>query len=156
MRWIIIAATFAGAAFTGSAFAQTGQPAPVPGPGMGMMRADSDGDGVVTRAEATAQADAQFAAMDVDHDGKVTGDERRAAFQARAGGGRMRGRGGTHGGGDTIMTRDDFRARALARFDRTDTNHDGKIDAAEIEAMRQMRMQRRNGAGTAPAPAPQQ
>jgi len=165
MRDLVVAAALVASALgAGAASAQTAQSAPAAPSaapargGMGWMRADSNGDGVVTRAEATAEADGQFAAMDTNRDGKVTGDEMRAAFAARAGGaGGGRGMGGGRfgggAGGDMTMTREDFRARALARFDRSDANHDGKIDQAEIEAMRQMRMTRR---ADAPTGTPQQ
>ena len=148
MRFLVNAA-LAAAAFTGPAVGQTAPAIPAspaaPAPATGFPRADADGDGIVTRAEATAQADVQFNAMDRNRDGKVTGDERRAAFAARAGG---RGMGGRFGGsgGEISMSRDDFRARALARFDRNDANHDGKVDQAEVAAARQMRMQRRQQA----------
>lgn len=171
MRNMLIAVVLSGTAFAGSAAAQTPPPAAgAPARGMGTVRADANGDGVVTRAEASAQADAQFEAMDANRDGKVTGEEMRAAFQARAaaagaggrfGGGRF-GRGaGDAPGTDMALTREDMRARALTRFDRNDANHDGKVDQAEMAAARQMRMNRSatrsDGSGApAPAPAPQQ
>jgi Ca2+-binding EF-hand superfamily protein len=157
MHKLVAAAALAASAAGAAAVGQTAPPAPantMPGRGLGMMRADANGDGVVTRAEATAQADAQFDAMDTNRDGKVTGEEMRAAFTARtggAGGGRgMGGRFGNQGGTDMSMTRDDFRARALARFDRNDANHDGKVDAAEMDAARQMRMNRGGDSSAAP------
>jgi hypothetical protein len=42
---------------------------------------------------------------------------------------------GGNGGGRTL-TRADATARAGARFDRMDTNHDGKLDATEMAAAR--------------------
>jgi len=156
MREVVVAATLAVGALTGLSGPGAAQSTPPasspPSRGMGMMRADTDGDGVVTRAEATAQADAQFAAADTDRDGKVTADERRAAFAAGAPGGRFRGGPAS----DTTMTRDDFRTRALSRFDWTDANGDGRIDAAEINAMRQMRMNRGSDAAAAATSTPQQ
>jgi len=128
---------------------------PVTAGGAGVMRADANGDGIVTRDEATTQADAQFDAADTNRDGKVTGDEMRAAFQAR-GGSNGRGMGGRFGdgaGSDIAIDRDNYRARALARFDRNDANHDGKVDQAEVAAARQQRMERR---GDAAAATPQQ
>jgi hypothetical protein len=35
-----------------------------------------------------------------------------------------------------FVTREQFRERALARFDRADANHDGTVTAAERQAMR--------------------
>lgn len=154
MRNVLVAAALAASAFAGAAAAQAPQSASPPMRGMGIVRADANSDGVVTRAEASAQADAHFDAMDANRDGKVTGDEMRAAFQARAGAaGGSRGIGGRFGGsvGAAMeMTRDDMRARALARFDRNDANHDGKVDQAEMAAARQMRMNGRGGAAAAP------
>ena len=148
------------ATMAGAAAAQTApllSASPMPGRGMRMMHADTDGDGFVTRAEAAAQADAQFDGMDANRDGKVTGDEMRAAWQARGGNGGSHGTGGRAGigaRGDLTATREDFRARALARFDRADANRDGRVDAAEMDAMRQRRMNR--GSDTTAAASPQQ
>lgn len=130
--------------------------------GGGMMRADTDHDGTITRAEMIAEAEARFAAMDTNKDGKVTADERDAAREAmiaqwrggangpRAGGGGMR------GDPDRVDTRDDTVRRAGARFDRLDTNHDGKLDATEIAAARPMRGPRPDGGDMPPAPTPAQ
>ncbi|MEA1082974.1 hypothetical protein SFC76_01775 [Sphingomonas sp. CD22] len=128
-----------------AAVAQTVPPAPPPGGGM--MRLDANHDGVITRPEMIAEAEARFAAMDADKDGKVTPAERDAARpQWRGAGNRPR------GGGDREMTRAETLARAGQRFDRLDTNHDGKLDAAELAAARPMRGPR--GGGDTPPPAP--
>jgi hypothetical protein len=151
MRKPVVAAALSLAALGAApSLAQT-TPA-TPSRGLGMTRADVNGDGVVSRAEATAQADMQFDAADADRDGKVTGDEMRAAAAARARTG-GRGIGGRFGGsgGDVALTRDDYRARALARFDHNDANHDGNVDQAEMAAARQERMERR-GQGIAAQP----
>jgi hypothetical protein len=137
------------------AVAQTMPPAPPPGGGM--MRLDANHDGVVTRAEMIAEADARFAAMDTNKDGKVTPEERDAAREAmraqwRGGGGGNGPRGGgagMRGGGDREMSRAETLDRAGQRFDRLDTNHDGKLDAAELAAARPMRGPR-GGGDTAP------
>jgi hypothetical protein len=120
-------------------------PAPSPSPARAMMQADANSDGIVTRDEALAQADAQFAAMDTDHNGKLTGEERRAGMAAlraaRTGGDTPRPprgdgpRGGGYmGGGD--MTQAAFRDRAAQRFDRLDADHDGTVSRAEMTATR--------------------
>lgn len=135
-------------------------------PGGGMMRADANHDGTISRAEMIADAQARFAAMDADKDGKVTGDEREAAREAmraqRPGGGQggRGGFGGGFGGGgmrgdpDRVVTREDDAQRAGARFDRLDANHDGKLDAAEIAAARPMRGPRGRGDMPPAPPAP--
>ncbi len=123
-------------------------PAPPPPPPRATMQADIDGDGLVTRDEALAQADAQFATMDADHDGRLSAEERRAGMAAmrasRPGSGdglrppregsRPRGAAGAMAGGD--MTQAAFRDRAGQRFDRLDTDRDGKVDRAEMAAAR--------------------
>ncbi|WP_162140019.1 hypothetical protein [Sphingomonas sp. Mn802worker] len=115
------------------------------------MRADANGDGVVTRDEVIADADRRFATMDTDGDGKLSRDESRAARPHR----RVYGERGEQAPSDPLgdrfsggedarppMTREAFRDRALRMFDRADTNHDGRIDAREMEAMRLLRRAR--------------
>ncbi len=127
---------------SGGALAQT--PPPPPPPAGAPHPADADRDGMVTRAEALADADRRFAEMDADKDGKVTREERRAFRDAHRPGparaGRPDGprpdrdRAGRRGGEETTQAQ--FRDRAAAMFDRTDTNRDGRIDAQEREAAR--------------------
>ena len=63
--------------------------------------------------------------------------------------GGMRGmRGQRMFGEQGFVTREQFRERALARFDRADANHDGTVTVAERRAMRGQR--RRHPAGPAP------
>ncbi|WP_235535105.1 hypothetical protein [Sphingomonas sp. Leaf339] len=94
----------------------------------------------MTRAEVMAQADAMFARMDSNHDGKVTPEERRAAMDAmraeRRGDGSGRGGRGMGRGGDRELTLEQTRQMAATRFDRLDTNKDGRLDAAELAAAR--------------------
>ena len=123
-----------------------------------LMRADANGDGIVTRDEVTADADRRFAVRDRDRDGNVSRDEQRAARDAR----REPPAPGATGtvptppppgtadappspdarGDDRRRramrpkTREQARERALRMFDRADANHDGRVDAQEIEAMR--------------------
>jgi hypothetical protein len=83
----------------------------------------------------------RFNAMDANHDGKVTPEEREAymAQQRARMGGRMAPK--------NDLTLADEQARATRMFDRIDTNHDGKIDAAERQAAAQKMMQMRRGGG---------
>ena len=128
-----------------------------------MKRSDANKDGVITRAEAIAEADERFDTMDTNRDGTVTTAERTAMRQAmrdrmtaagntppeaRDGGsdwGRDGGRKMARGGpdGDGVLTRAEAEARAAKRFDRMDSNHDGKLDATELANMREMRHMRR-------------
>jgi hypothetical protein len=117
-------------------------PAPPPaGRVMGLRAADTDGDGIVTRAEALAQADAMFARMDTDKNGTVTAEKRHAAMAAR---------GSRRPGGEGRLTATRMRDMAGRRFDRMDTNGDGKLDAAELAAPRPGR--RGGGDGAMPPP----
>lgn len=171
MRKTVLTLMLAAGAITSAASAQT-NPVPAPRP---PMRQDANRDGVATRAEAIAQADARFAQMDTDHDGRVTGGEMRAYRAAVHDRMIASGRdvpvpppgGRKHDGmgrrmdpnGDGSVTREEFEARALKRFDRMDANHEGTIDATERANAAEMRhvdrRERRDGV-TPPAPAPAQ
>jgi hypothetical protein len=134
-----------------------------------LMRADANNDGIVTRDEVIADADRRFAARDSDGDGKISSDEQRAGHDARRGPLPTR-------GADEIspppppatsdappppdtrgddrprramrpQTREQARERALRMFDRADTNHDGRVDQQEIEAMRLLMRTRFAGSG---------
>lgn len=148
--------------------------APPPGGGMrrgGLMRADANGDGVVTREELIADADRRFTALDTDGDGAVSRDEMQAARSARrmrrdddrravpAAGAPQSGDGARRGETRAPMTREAMRDRALRMFDRADANHDGRVDAQKIRAMRLMTRARMSGDGggrAAPADDEQQ
>lgn len=172
MRKTVLTLMLAASAITSAATAQS-TPAAPPAP----MRQDANRDGVTTRAEAIAQADARFAQMDTDHDGRVSGGEMRAYREAMHDRMVAKGRdvpvpppgGGKHDGmgrrmdpnGDGSVSREEFEARAVKRFDRMDANHDGTIDATERANAAEMRhvdrRERREGATpSAPAPAPAQ
>lgn len=147
-----------------------------------LTAADADRGGVVTREDAAAEADRRFAAIDVNGDGKIDRDERRAFRPPHRPRGDMApppgedgpppppppgadapppppppgaerdGRRGPGERGDRHhrrepreMTREQFRERALRMFDRADTNHDGRVDQQEREAMRLMMRARRIG-----------
>lgn len=122
-----------------------------------LMRADANDDGIITREEVIAEADRRFAALDGNRDGKISRDERRAAREARretrpsgAVGtvpppppepdsapppSAARGDDGQHRA-MRPQTREEARERAVRMFDRADTNHDGRVDQQEIDAMR--------------------
>ncbi|KQN28413.1 hypothetical protein ASF00_11250 [Sphingomonas sp. Leaf34] len=153
MRKIILPLLFAASAIASAAGAAQINPAPAtPRP---PIRQDANRDGVGTRAEAIAQADARFAQMDTDRDGRVTAGEMRAYRAARHDRMVASGRdvpipppgGSKHDGmgrrmdpnGDGSVTREEFEARALKRFDRIDANHDGVIDATERANAAEMR-----------------
>lgn len=121
---------------------------------------DSNGDGIVTRAEALAAADAQFARMDVTGDGRLSPDDRAAMMaqrstdaagppRGRRGSDRTGGPGGPEGmmrlmdsNQDGAVDRAEWQAAATRRFERADTNHDGNITGAERDAQRAAMRQR--------------
>jgi Ca2+-binding EF-hand superfamily protein len=101
-----------------------------------LMTFDANKDGVLTRVELPERLQPIFDRADTNKDGKLTVEEitRSAAAAApqsmgrgeregREGGDRGRGPGGGRGPGDRLLA-------AL------DTNHDGMLDAAEIQAAR--------------------
>lgn len=130
-------------------------PAPAPAGPAGMMMRDPFGDATVSRQDAESQAAARFAALDTDKDGFLSPAELAAARPARPGGEARRDRGNgprgdrPRGGGmarmldangDGKISRDEFIAGTLRRFDMMDADHDGKLTKAErqtaMEAMR--------------------
>ena len=104
---------------------------------MGIFRAaDANGDGVVTRDEYLAAVDARFARMDANGDGVLQASER--PMRAVNGAAPAASPAGMGAAGPAQMGRDitraQYRPMALRRFTRLDTNGDGKIDAAEMQA----------------------
>ncbi len=156
--WIKAAAVAAAVATTPIVAQETlgssGGPPPGRGGGMGMMRmADANGDGVVTRDEYVAATDARFARMDSNGDGVLDESERpgrRGPPTGADGAGPPPG-GPGHGG---KITREQFRQQAMRRFDRLDTNHDGKVDQNEMAAAATLMRSRRAGEGGDMAPPP--
>jgi len=158
--------------------------------GGGLAAAQTARDADWTRAEAVARAEARFAKLDTNSDGKITSEERAVrkddrveqrfarmdadkngaitlaemkAAQAQreqmrgergqGGGGRhgMRGGHGGRGGMDAMVdadhdgtiTKAEFEAPALARFDRLDTDKNGVVTKVERDAARDAWKERR-------------
>jgi Ca2+-binding EF-hand superfamily protein len=96
----------------------------------------------ISRQQAQQFADAAFQRFDLNHDGVITRDE---AEQARAQ--LTQGSEGKRAaksekmidrifGTSQSVTKGQFEAMALARFDRQDANHDGVVTSAEREQAR--------------------
>src|SRR5262249_25408687 len=98
--------------------------------------ADSNHDGKISRAEFMAARDARFTQMDANHDGSLQANERPhwggAAQNASATGGH-----GNRGdaNGDGVISRAEYDAQGGRQFDRLDTDHDGFLSQAELQAM---------------------
>lgn len=108
-----------GLAATHLAFAQPGQEGGPRGRGGMMAMADADKDGKISKAEATAAAQARFARMDADKDGQLTLKDRE-------------------------IKRDQ---RLEDRFAALDTDRNGQISKAEFTAGHEARADRRGGLG---------
>ena len=121
-------------------------------------RADMNNDGVVTKEEAAAMKDARFAKYDSNNDGTVDASEIDKVLAAKLE--RMRikmrykmlSRFDTNG--DGLVSKDEFSAMGMRRFELVDTNNDGKITRKEAQAMASKarkfgRGQRRHGMGGA-------
>jgi hypothetical protein len=104
------------------------------GPG----RPDPFGDATVSRADARAKADAEFARLDTDHDGVLSQDEFSAQFPEDS---RMRMMAPMmmtrlDENGDARLSKAEFTGFALKRFDMADANHDGQLTKAERDSAR--------------------
>ena len=132
MKKLVVAIGIAASAISVSGFAQ--------GAHGGFMMKDE------TRQEALQRADRMFDMLDADHRGVVTRTDAQAAaaqFAASHGGddgaheGRMQHMIDTMFGSSQSLTRQQFEAQALARFDAMDLNHDGVVTAAERQQARE-------------------
>lgn len=142
---------------------------------------DANHDGKLDQADRSARIGQRFDLMDTNHDGALSKDEFVAAHMksmGERGGPDQMGRGrdgrghgmgdrsmGHHGmrmmgamdaNNDSVITRDEFVAGALKRFDAADANHDGNLTKDERSAAFRTHMQERRGhkgmMGAMPAP----
>ena len=132
MKTLMIVATLAGAGLSSTAYAQRGP--------------DPWGDATVARADEQAKADERFAALDTDKDGTLSSAEQKAVQGQRGPGGPGGGLRRADANGDGTITKDEYIAAQLERFDRQDADKDGKLTKAERDAAR-ARFQQRDGGG---------
>jgi Ca2+-binding EF-hand superfamily protein len=140
MHKFLIAAAAAVAALSAAvAVAQTGQ-----GQGGGRFAAmfamaDANHDGTITRAEFDAARAARFLQMDADHNGSLSAAEspRWGSGQAQptAAGGPEHVRGDANGDGS--VSRAEWDAESTRMFSRLDTDNNGAISQAELQAVQQ-------------------
>lgn len=98
---------------------------------------DKDGDGAVTPEEHASEANTMFASMDTDGDGNVTAVEMDASEQAL--GAKKRALAADRikaldSGGDGMLSTDEHVANARGMFDTMDTDRNGDLSMAEMQA----------------------
>lgn len=131
-------------AFPVAASAQDSAQAPAPTPAPAPQLRGNWLQGDRTREQARQMADMLFQRLDANHDGTLTRQEAELASSAMGGRGDRAQRMITRAFGDAqSATVADFEARALARFDAQDLNHDGVVTANEREQARSARRQER-------------
>lgn len=105
---------------------------------------DPWGDATVARTDEAAKAAERFAAADANHDGAISADELEAMAQGQRGPNDNRGGGGglrrADADGDGKITKEEFVAAQLRRFDMQDADKDGQLTKAERDAFRAERM----------------
>src|SRR4051812_21964920 len=159
MKKLIAAVALGTGLISAPVLAQAAQPQ-APGAsqrGGGFMQRDQ------TRAEAQQRADMMFQMLDANKDGSVTkaeADEAAAQFEAARGdddsgrgAGRIQRMIGQAFGTAQSLTRQQFEAQVLSRFDAQDLNHDGTVTAAERQQLRAQRQAQGQTPAALQAPA---
>ncbi|MET0251356.1 MAG: EF-hand domain-containing protein [Novosphingobium sp.] len=110
---------------------------------------DPDGDATVSRADEQTKAGERFDALDANKDGVVSEDEMAAAAKAQGSGQGQRGPGGgmrrADADGDGKVTKAEYLAAQLERFDQQDADKNGQVTKAERDAARAERMKNWGG-----------
>jgi hypothetical protein len=111
-------------------------------------RIDANGDGKIDSADREARVKARFDRVDANSDGAISYDEYTALRGEWADGARSERRGmrghamglGSKADADSdgAITKTEFEAALLARFDAADTDNDGTVTAAERKAQHDM------------------
>ncbi|MFC5067843.1 EF-hand domain-containing protein [Flaviflagellibacter deserti] len=109
---------------------------------------DANKDGVVDKAEFDAFRAQRIDATDENKDGFLDRKEvRESRREMRQEWRKHAGLMGRDSDGNGEVSRDEFLAGPEARFDKLDTNHDGKLDQSEIDAARKAMRDRRERFG---------
>jgi hypothetical protein len=115
-----------------------------PGPGRGMAMlalADANHDGNITRAEFDDARARRFAQLDADHNGVLSASERPqwggGPPPPAAGDGSSDHRPHGDANGDGSISRAEYDAQGARMFQRLDTDGNGVISQAELQAMQQ-------------------
>lgn len=109
----------------------------VPGAVLAQSTGDPYGDATVSKADATKTAGDRFGTLDFNHDNIITANEMEDAAGPSA-----RGLARADTDGDGIVTKDEFLAGQMRRFEMQDADHDGQLTKAERDAARAQMMQR--------------
>lgn len=138
MRVILLVSVIA---FTtsGCAFGAARAVAQARKPDLGQMleRADANGDGTITREEFTQARAKMFERLDRNDDGFWTKDDTPRLAARRGRGERITGALiALDKDGDSKVSRDEFVNTPGLMFERADLNHDGTVDAKEMEAFK--------------------
>ena len=129
LRKTTVAMLALGAALTATAtLAQTTESHPF------WDRMDANHDGFVDRSEAGPRLLDHFDALDADHDGKLSRDEVKAGWQGHHADHMQDRLARADTDKDGRLSWAEADARAKARFDKADSNHDGYVDATEMAA----------------------
>ncbi len=101
--------------------------------------ADKNNDGVVTREELAAMNDTRFAGFDSNNDGVADVSEIDKVLEKKLERMRVKMRykmlGRFDANGDGLVSKDEFAAKGMFRFELVDANNDGKITREEAQAM---------------------
>lgn len=110
-----------------------------------LRRADTNGDGAVSRAEYAAMRERLFAKLDRNHDGYLTADDRSGRRMGRRASGEklQQAMQGLDRDGDGRVSHDEFTQGPTLMFDRADTDGDGTLSPAEIQAFAEKAKARR-------------
>lgn len=109
-------------------------------PGQFLDKADENHDGAITRAEYQTARVKAFEKLDRNNDGFVDQNDAPKRRRANAGGGGERFaavKEQLDQDGDGRVSREEFSEAPMVVFDRADADHDGRLNATEIETFKE-------------------